>query len=506
MTTIPDTMRIISKDVQNTFEELVKLLLRKTLRPNLNPLGKNNKIVYNSLKKKYERGYITSLSDDIINKYSYVMTNESLGWTDDVLANLKVIAKFIKNSTHPSMTNGKNVSCCTKARSHSNAPSSNVVSRPKILFSDKIRPNVIPEHTSLTQYKNLLNFMSSRSMQSVLINKNASHTYTSDIPYTFTFKQLQSIGQDIIDQTDPSICGEDSAKMSTSMLRVKLYNLEQNLADLSVDHPHIYDAYVEMLRIINSVPKTKIIWIINLIAMLSFQRWEDLSNTQQRTFLDSLGSTFVHTLIANELITILLQSSDSELILSCSYLYPLLKMLFNVFGYSKLTPIITDMCNTTRDKNICDIRFAKHFEKYRGAYFRRQPRSTYDSSDMTPTMPTMPTMPELPNYDNDGNDVNCKPDPEPVDHCIYEFIQMFGDLYPTIVGLMGGTEEFPPESIEIGYNDIPSNYNNLSSIPEFLWRYNDYSYCRYLEHIVSKQLKKSLCTKINAKTKYLLSI
>ena len=98
MSTIPDTMRIIARNVQHTFEELIKLLLRKSLRPILNPLGSNTKVVYNTFRGKYERGFIGSSSEDNINKYSYIMTHDSLGWTDEMLANFKIMAKFIKNN------------------------------------------------------------------------------------------------------------------------------------------------------------------------------------------------------------------------------------------------------------------------------------------------------------------------------------------------------------------------------------------------------------------------
>ena len=533
MSTIPDTMRFIAKDVQNTFEELVKLLLRKTLRPALNPLNQNTKVIYNTYKGRYERGFIGSSPDDNITKYIYTMTNESLGWGDEVLANFRVMAKFIKNNTPQRFPAGN-------AQTHNN-----LKSRSKVSFSDKEgKHNTIgtrntisarPENPSIAlalrgststfnQYKNFLNFMSSRSMHSVIANKKASFSYTSDIPYTHTFKQLENIGKDIIDQTDPSICGKDSAKMSTSMLRVKLYNLEQNLANLSVDHPNIYDAYVEMLRIINSVPRTKMVWVINLIAALSYQRWDDLPGTQQKAYIDSLGEDFVCALNSNELITILLQSNESEIILTSSYLYPLMKMLFIVFGYSKLIPSISDKCcdNTA---NFCKDNLIKHLEKYRGASFRRgdnhnnaecsdQPQYEIytDECESSPcfkrSVKTSDNCSDAENVMSDfcpGHE-DRRPDPEPVDQCIYEFIKLFGDLYPTIIGLMGGTEEFPPESIEIGCGEIPPNYDCLASLPEYLWRYNDFSYCRYLEYLGSKQIINAINSKVSAKARYLHSI
>ncbi|XWV26147.1 hypothetical protein QJ857_gp0932 [Tupanvirus soda lake] len=509
MSTIPDTMRIIAKDVQGVFEELVKLLLRKSLRPTLNPLGQNTKIVYNSFKGRYERGLIGSSPDDNINKYTYTMTNESLGWSDEVLANFKVMAKFIKSNVTQRFPAGH-------AKTHNY-----LKSKARVAFSDKeAKQHALNGRTPiLTQYKNFLSFLTSRNMQSVITNKNASFTYTSDIPYTHAFKQLESIGKDIADQTDPSICGEDSAKMSTAMLRVKLYNLEQNLANLSVEHPNIYDAYVEMLRIINSIPRAKIVWAINLIAALTYQRWEELPQNQQKSYLDVLGEDFILAFNSNELITILLQSNSSEVLLSSAYLYPLLKMLFIVFGYSKLVPVISDKFISIQ--NIQRERLKKHMERYRGATFRRgdphrveQPEPTiYDNYSDSES--STHSRAYIKSSDNSLCAENisdfCPPDAykkdiPPVDPCVYEFIKLFGDLYPTIIGLMGGTEEFPPESIEISCNDIPSNYDCLTSVPEYLWRYNDFSYCRYLEYTASKQMSNAINAKINAKAKYLHSM
>lgn len=522
MSTIPDTMKTISRDIQHTFEELLKLLLRKSLRPTLNPLGTNTKIVYNTFRGRYERGFVGSSPGDNINKYSYIMTHDSLGWNGDVLANFKVLAKFIKNNT---LQRFPVSSQCLQSIDFSN-PERNAKKhnmhkkKSRVAFTDKETKNL-----NQPSYNNFLNFLTSKTMHNIIANRRASFSYTSDIPYVHTFKNLECIGRDIIDQTDPSISGQDSAKMSTSMLRVKLYNLEQNLANLSVDHPNIYESFIEMLRVINSVSRTKIVWVINLIAALTYQQWQDLPPNQQQSYVDILGSDFINAFNSNELITILLQSNSSEMVLTSSYLYPLMKMLFIVFGYSKIIPIISEKC-PSKLQFISD-RFRKHLERYRGASFRRgdvhdvaimsEPYNNDNNNDnndmeeyeISPFEKVRTNIPPENNYSDffpmDKYKDKYKPEPEPVDQYIYEFIKLFGDLYPTLIGLMGGTEEFPPESIEIGCNDIPPNYDCLVSLPECFWRFNDYSYCRYLEYIGSKQLSKALCAKVNDKVKYLQS-
>ena len=106
MTTIPELIKTLSDDVQHAFEELMKLLLRKTLRPTLNPLGPNTKVVFNPKLQKYERGYIGASPDDNINKYSYILTHDCLGWVSDSVTNFKVYAKFMRNNYPPRYPQG----------------------------------------------------------------------------------------------------------------------------------------------------------------------------------------------------------------------------------------------------------------------------------------------------------------------------------------------------------------------------------------------------------------
>ncbi|QGR54007.1 hypothetical protein [Moumouvirus maliensis] len=500
MSIIPDIMKSLSNDIQLTFEELIKLLLRKTLKPVLNPLG-NNKIIYNNFKGKYERGLVKSVPDDNINKYSYSLTQESLGWNDDILVNFKIVPKM-------STTNINRGSVCPRP---CGKLSGNIKAKSKIYFSHKESKDSACVNRQLPskQYNKILSLVNSRNTNGIIGNKRANFSYTSDIPYTYSFKELQNIGQDIIDQTDPSILGNDSAKMSTAMLRVRLYNLEQNLSNLSIEHPNIFDAYIEMIRIINSVPKKKMPIVIKLIASLTYQKWSELNKSQQEYYLSSLGYDFIKTFDSNELITILLQSDSSEWILKSSYLFPLIKMLFIVFGYSKLTPIIIDVGNTEQQRQQRQ-RLNKYLEKYKGATITREQNyfdpqciedldeiQTAEKGNVTDSEYESESIPEF---------VATKPISKPVDFCIYNFIRLFGDLYPTIVGLMGGTENFPPEDMEINCSDILPCYDGLMTIPEYLWRFNDYSYCQYLEYIYSKNMYNAINSKVNEKTKYLQSI
>lgn len=466
MSTIPDTINKISNNIQLSFSELVKLLLRKSLPPVLNPTKSD--YVHNICKGRYEKGLAKSRSDNI-NRYFYTMTRESLGWTDDILANFKITAKFPKGNLIHRFPVGD-------SQTHNKLKQIS-----KIAFT---------KMDNKTQYKKILNLLASRNINSIIANKSGNFIFLSDIPYTHAFKQLEQIGKDIIDQTDPQVTGEESSKMSTANLRMKLYMLEQNLGQLSIDLPEIFDAYIEMIRIINSIPKNKIVWVINLIAALSYQRWTELPEKQATLFTDSLGENFIFAFNSNELITILLQSDACELILTSSYLYPLMKMLFIVFGYSKLTPnIITSECDNKQKYN-----FDKYKNKIAGASLIRN-RSQFDINFPQDNS-------EDSSYSEDI-DMIAQMDMDPTDPAIYEYIRMFDDLYPTILGLMGGIEEFPPETIEIACDDIPANYIGLMSIPEYLWRFNDYSYCQYIEYISARHLVNCINSKISEKARYL---
>ena len=154
-------------------------------------------------------------------------------------------------------------------------------------------------------------------------------------------------------------------------------------------------------------------------------------------------------------------------------------MLFIVFGYSELKPIIEN------NQNIKNNEFKKHTEKYIGASLRRGDDALKIINQNNKEIQITNT-----NY-------------EPVDKCKYEYIKLFGDIYPTIISILGGTEFFPPENLVINCNNIPQNYNYLTSIPEFLWRFNDFSYCKYINYLASKQLDNVIKAKINNKTKYL---
>jgi len=501
MTTVPEIINTISHNIQHAFEELTKLLLRKTIKPVLNPYGLNTKLIYNPKTMKYERGYYGWNPADNVNKYTYILTHDCLGWVADSVTTFKSLAKFMKNNYPPRHPQG--AANTRDAKLQKNVVAYSARQRQYAIAIGKIPP--------MTQYKNFTEIVTARTMQNTIYNRKGAYAYTCDVPYTDCFKQLENIGRDIINQTDPSIPPADSAIMSTAWLRIKLFNLEESLTSLSVSYPDIYSSYLCMVKLINSVQRDLMFWVINLIATLSYQNWDDLTEEQQHTYIHVLGECFIDSFNCNELITILLQGNASELILTASYLYSLLKMLFIVFGYSELTPTITTTCGGG-----CETPStvpASHIAKYRGAGIRRG--DSLDSSacckscagpcggscsGKSSCKTGCPTECPTPCINP------CEPTCVPVDQCLLAFIASFGDLYPTIVSIIGGTECFPPECSKLNCNKIPANYNCLECIPEFLWRFNNFAYCQYLDFLATKQITNIRAAQINAKTHFLQTL
>jgi hypothetical protein len=481
MSTIAETIENISDDIQSTFEHLIKLVVRKTLRPPLNPLSPNEKIIHNPFTNRYERAFIGSSAEDNVNKYNYQLTHECLGWTDDYITNFKLTAKFIKSNYPPRKpaTINRNSKLTNLA-----VPFNNRVITAQ---SNTGAPSLL---TPTNLFRNTIENILSRSMMGIISNRRGESAYTTDMSYTDSWKQFNGIGNDIINQTDISIPPEISARMSTSMLRVKLYALEQDLLNLSASNPVIFESLLEMIQLINSLPRSKTIWIINLSGSLTYQKWDDLSDVEKNRFINELGEDFIHKFNTNKLITILLQSGTPELIITTSYLYSLLKMLFVVFGFNNLEPSTTitnvNSATDTRSSNL-----QSHYERYAGGRVLR----IFDDSDTSSV-----------SSGTSNRTSGCTSAYETIDQCTINFIKMFCKIYPTITNIMGGCNCFPDEMKQLHCNSIPANYDGLRAINDFLWRYQDFSYCQYLDVVNSKIVTNALQSKIDDKVRYLKSL
>ena len=159
-------------------------------------------------------------------------------------------------------------------------------------------------------------------------------------------------------------------------------------------------------------------------------------------------------------------------------------MLYVVFGYNKLVPNLFSSADPLVDPGISyqSETIKRYNNKNRGAFLRRicEPEPSACFQCQVPCVP------------------DCLPPPD----CAYDFIKLFCELYPAITGIMGGCN-FPEPCQNLLCIDIPPNYNCLVSIPEYLLRFTEFSYCAYLEWIDSKQVRNALGAKIDNRIRYL---
>lgn len=434
--TVSETIGIISKDVQQVFDDLMKLILRKTLRPTLNPLGSNTITAFNTRTQKYETVIQSSNPDFGINKYNYTMIVECIGWCGDSITTMKAISKISPGNypeRHPQGQLETRNTRLVRNRTVYSTREQKEAAEKKALIS-----------RSTTEYKRFIEFISAKNMQNIIANRKSSFAYSCDIPYMDCFKQLANIGDDIVNQTDETI---NDPGTSTLLLRKKLDKLEGDLYNLFELNQPIYCSYIEMIYIINSIDRSQLQMLINLIAALSYQDWSELDPSEQVRFTTSLGTTFIEQFNANQLITILLQDDASNLILTASYLYSLLKMLFCVFGYTDLTPNLTlDCCESLG--------------------------------------------------------CNCQQS-SPCDYAKVIYFQM---MYPTLIAIISNPECIPSACPEIHCPDIPQTYQDLDCINQYFWRFNDYSYCQYMQYNAEKQMTLSLASKVSTKINFLKAL
>jgi hypothetical protein len=588
---ISDKIDNISKSIQNGFSELIKIVLKKSIKSS--PDSNKNTFyldkIYNKFTGKYEEPIDSdSSTNNIVNKYNYHITKESIGWSDDIFVFFKIHFKEFNNIigysvsanavvVNPSYVAG--VSCnssCSDKCCGSKIPSTKLLqlqqqkNTPVISFSNKYNPSgakkIIRNDNPVSLDTFIKNIYSTNAIKQIA---NKSYiTYITNLPYSTSYKILENIGEEIINQTDRSISPELRVKMSTAKLRIALYNLDQSLGNFSVSHPNLYSDFVNMIRLINTIENKNLQWVNSFIGLMSVKNWSDLDEATQKKYTNVLGDTFINNFINNPLIKILLQSDASELIITASYLFVLLKMLFSVFGYSRLVPnvINVEQLSTNSSANKINNRnFGAYLSRgdfnyscYNGSALygtsappinvrkngptnklqQRPMCGALDScsctcscscpsssectcsctcscseDDITDSMTDNNEFNKQVPYneryyrdnrvatDNYNGSTNKKSDYTPVNPRIYEFIRLFGDMYPTLAGMMGGTENFPEENLDLDVNNIPTNYYELQYIPELLWRFNDYSYCRSLK-ISDDDLKDRL---LRSKIKYTIS-
>lgn len=453
MATVTSTIRTISRQTQEVFSELIKLVLRRSIRtPHANPLG-------TSLRPP---GGINRLADNPVFMYTYSMTHDTLGWTGDSYVNMRVRPRYAKNANTSVTRNWR--------RPTSRSTCSNVITDTPVPLNDRCCQTGCYVKNSPSNQK-VCCCAPTRTLVNIITNRDPTPTvaYITELSYIDTFKPLESIGREILDQTATGI----NDRYSTAPLRNRLSILEDSLASLGEENPNIYTALITMVLLINSQPRVNMMLVISLIALLSYQDWSDLSEQQQNLYIDRLGQSFIDDFNNNELITILLQSDGSELILTASYLYTLLKMLYTVFGYS-------DNLNQLRLNSFTSGQTATGLTVPIPPNGRSRTADTQRNAQVNAQ-----TQRRSQTECSDRNGMSCRG----VLGCKVQTIQAFDEMYPLFTNLMGGLATPPPTQ---NCEEIPNNYNELADLPEFLWRFNEYSFCQYQDFQASRQFTNAV--------------
>ena len=177
MSTIVETIQNISNDVQSTFEHLIKLVVRKTLRPPLNPLSKSDRVCFNPYTGKNEREYIGNWSEDIVNKYNYHLTNDCLGWVDDNITEFRLTAKFIKN-TFPARK---------PATINRYSKLTNVaVPYSAYYLNGRDKNGNVPQTgvAPLNTFRSAIESILGRSMMNIMVNRKGEFAFTTNLSYS----------------------------------------------------------------------------------------------------------------------------------------------------------------------------------------------------------------------------------------------------------------------------------------------------------------------------------
>ena len=247
----------ISIATQQTFDEIIRTVFKKTIAPYSSPV--KNKIIFNAKQQKYNKYMPTNFANSVSN-YTYKLNNRCLGWSGDTVANLCAEPKVSTNKT-----------------------------------------------VLLTSYDNFISILSGS------IQSNSTHNV--ELKYKNIFSGLENV---II---------EDIKSLS---------ELEKLFAELFT-----YDSsnFLEMVKLVNSIQKKDIDVLIRFISSLSENgEWDSID--EKELYQNIFGVKFLNMFFTNPLIMKLIELKMEQLILTSSYVFTLLKVLFIVFGFSKMTPTV----------------------------------------------------------------------------------------------------------------------------------------------------------------------
>lgn len=421
MATITDILEKLSADNKSILFEIMRLTIEKIIPSSGKSLNVNK---CSSIRTNTS----TKCSLDLyLDNYRYTYPNATIGWIEDNINRFK-IAPFTYQNPRTDAYNINTIDssnlCATTSTKNTFMILSFNDSSPTINYPN-LQGTIQPNRINKCQKKaNVVNLLQQKQIQT---------EYESNLPYVDSFKQLKKIGVQLLNELTQK-------NANTTKLRRNLLMFDNDLLNFKTKYPDLYNDYIDLIVLINSINGNSINLLINLISTLTYQNYNDLSQNQKNLYETVFGTTFINNFNRNNLINLILDTQLSELIVSSAYIYSTLKALFCLFGYSEIIPRF--------DPLVC----------------------------------------------------------KPINKCVYEKINKFNEIYPNITEIMGGTSDIPNECVLVDCNKIPNNYNGLDTIPGYLWRWNDYSYCKYLEYTAKNDKMISMSTKISNKTKYINSV
>lgn len=475
--TVNEELKRLGGVFQSIFSQIMRLALKKTLHQ-------------------------PGRCDNNVDNYNYYLTNEAIGWRGQNITAVKVVSKslrakipvnyMVRKSPKKHCRFPPNEKCPTNRLPGAPAVPPNI-SQPSIRLG-KAAPTYFSPNSYYQQDcyapQKYTGCYTGKPLTTTISNGDTCTNYVSLISYTDIWKQLESIGFDIIRETDPLLSEEQTSRLSTAMLRVYLFNLNFYLAALS---PSIYDGVIDLIHLINSVDCHHIIDVISLIAVATERRWEELTPCVREKFIDKLGIEFITEFFANEVITILIQSNQGDVILELAYGYSVLKMLYIIFGYGMIRPILTG-CNKSKCQVETERRLNNYRDKFRGGRQQQgdcgvervekcdrcdncdgckcdEQNSCSEEECTSEDPPCEETV--VVTVKDPFATLSC----EPVSPGIIYHIQIFIELYPNINQIM--VNEIPRCYPYVDCAEIPATYKFVPSISGYLRRYFYFSYCFY---------------------------
>lgn len=386
--------------------------------------------------------------------YSFIINNDSLGWNHDILINFKVVKKAIQPSAH--------VLTSAPLTSSSLSPSSRTTSEVYIPFVNTQGPSNTNTSKSLVHY---LDHADPHVFASGIV-------YKSDLPYFELHSVLSKIGHELLGNVDAS---SSSPSLPSSMIHPIYYNvhhkislLEQALSNLAAygNDTALFDEFIQSITILNSLSKLKTGILLELLAILSYESWTNMSLEKRNYYTTSLSLPFIERLMSNQFINMMLSLNKPELVIKVAYLFSMFKILFVIMGYSMLTPYFSDL-----------------IQRYNPFYRQDHPLN-------------MP--------------VNYK--------YVYEHLVSFMHTYKLLTDIIGPIETLEFKPVMLISSELPSNYygltdldNGMLLLPQFLWRFNDiawhnYLFNRYIKYYMNQNFHDIKVQNIESKIRYLHEI